>query len=83
MTVSAITALFAFVLLAATAPQARADNWCRLAPDSMRACGFASKQMCLDMTSGRGGMCDPNPFEAKANRAYAYQPAPAKTKGAK
>lgn len=78
----AVTALFAVVCLAATMSSANAESWCRTAPDAMRSCGFASKQQCLDMTSGRGGMCDPDPLGAQPGRAYALQPRPGHSQGA-
>ena len=66
MFVSATTALFAIPFLVTTMSKASAEDWCRFNEHYIRSCGFASKEQCMDMASGRGGMCDPNPFPGKA-----------------
>ena len=60
------TMLFAIAYLAPTMSKASAEDWCRINEHNLLSCGFASKEQCLAMTSGRTGECNPNPFPGKA-----------------
>ncbi len=67
ITAISATALFALALLATT--KASAEDWCRINEHNLYSCGFASKEQCKAMTSGRTGYCDLNPFPGKASAA--------------
>ena len=66
--VPAMTSLFAIAVVATTMPKASAVDFCRIDVTSsgMRGCGFATKEQCDAMGSGRAGYCIPNPFPGKA-----------------
>jgi hypothetical protein len=63
VTTIAASALFALTFFATT--KADAEDWCRINEHNLYSCGFASKEQCQAMTSGRTGMCNPNPFPGK------------------
>lgn len=66
MIVRSMTAMSAIAFLAVTVPKASAEDWCRINEHNLPSCGFASKEQCSAMTSGRTGTCSPNPFPGKA-----------------
>jgi len=46
----------------------------------MQSCGFDTLEQCQNMSSGRGGSCDRDPFLATTSSAYAYQAKPSHSK---
>ncbi len=66
--VPAVTSLIAIAFLATATPKASAEDYCRtdVTSSGMRGCGFATKEQCEAMGSGRAGFCIPNPFPGKA-----------------
>jgi hypothetical protein len=46
----------------------------------MQSCGFDTLEQCQNMSSGRGGSCDRDPFPATTSSAYAYQAKPSHSK---
>ena len=60
-----VPAMFALALLATATSKASAEDWCRINEHDLLSCGFATKEQCQAMTSGRTGYCDHNPFPGK------------------
>jgi hypothetical protein len=50
-----------------SASQARTYPWCAVYDWSTRNCGFVSFQQCRATVSGVGGICQRNPFAARAD----------------
>ena len=70
------SAMLALAFVAMTTP-ASAGEYCRTDVTShMQSCGFDSLEQCQNMSSGRGGSCDRDPFLATTSSAYAYQAKP-------
>ncbi|MBV9558848.1 MAG: DUF3551 domain-containing protein [Bradyrhizobium sp.] len=65
MIVPPVKALLAIAVVATTVSKASAEDWCRINEHNLLSCGFASKEQCNAMTSGRTGYCDHNPFPGK------------------
>jgi hypothetical protein len=65
MIVPTLKTLFAVAAVAMTVSEASAADWCRINEHDLLSCGFATKEQCNAMTSGRTGYCDPNPFPGK------------------
>ena len=58
-----------------------AGEYCRTDVTShMQSCGFDTLEQCQNMSSGRGGSCDRDPFPATTSSAYAYQAKPSHSK---
>ena len=58
-----------------------AGEYCRTDVTShMQSCGFDTLEQCQNMSSGRGGSCDRDPFPATTSSAYAYQTKPSHSK---
>ena len=60
-----VPAMFAVAFLATSTSKASAEDWCRINENQLLSCGFATKEQCQAMTSGRSGSCNPNPFPGK------------------
>ena len=74
------SAMLALALVAMTTP-ASAGEYCRTDVTShMQSCGFDTLEQCQNMSSGRGGSCDRDPFLAITSSAYAYQAKPSHSK---
>jgi hypothetical protein len=70
----AVAAALRVLTLVAIPTSAVAGEYCRTDSSGMRGCAFTTLQQCLDMSSGRGGTCDRDPFYKDPNSALAYQP---------
>ena len=74
------SAMLALAFVAMTTP-ASAGEYCRTDVTShMQSCGFDTLEQCQNMSSGRGGSCDRDPFLATTSSAYAYQAKPSHSK---
>jgi hypothetical protein len=73
---AAPAALFALAFAAMIPSAASAEEYCRTdVTAGTRGCGYASLEQCQAMSSGRGGECYRDPFQADTSNALAYQPA--------
>lgn len=72
--IAVAVALPVLTLIAIPTSALAGADFCRTDSSGTRGCGFASKEQCLAMASGRGGTCDPNPFYKDPNSAFAYEP---------
>jgi hypothetical protein len=80
MTAAPASAMLALAFVAMTTP-ASAGEYCRTDVTShMQSCGFDTLEQCQNMSSGRGGSCDRDPFLATTSSAYAYQAKPPHSK---
>jgi hypothetical protein len=80
MTAAPASAMLALAFVAMTTP-ASAGEYCRTDVTShMQSCGFDTLEQCQNMSSGRGGSCDRDPFLAITSSAYAYQAKPSHSK---
>jgi hypothetical protein len=81
MTAAPASAMLALAFVAMTTP-ASAGEYCRTDVTShMQSCGFDTLEQCQNMSSGRGGSCDRDPFLATTtSSAYAYQAKPSHSK---
>jgi Protein of unknown function (DUF3551) len=80
MTAAPASAILALAFVAMTTP-ASAGEYCRTDVTShMQSCGFDTLEQCQNMSSGRGGSCDRDPFLANTSSAYAYQAKPSHSK---
>ena len=76
MAAAPASAMLALAFVAMTTP-ASAGEYCRTDVTShMQSCGFDTLEQCQNMSSGRGGSCDRDPFLATTSSAYAYQAKP-------
>jgi len=77
MTVAPASAMLALAFVAMTTPAStgRTD-----VTSHMQSCGFDTLEQCQNMSSGRGGSCDRDPFLATTSSAYAYQAKPSHSK---
>ena len=58
-----------------------AGEYCRTDVTShMQSCDLDTLEQCQNMSSGRGGSCDRDPFLATTSSAYAYQAKPSHSK---
>jgi hypothetical protein len=74
------SAMLALAFVAMTT-SASAGDYCRTDVTShMQSCGFDTLEQCQNMSSGRGGSCDRDPFLATTSSAYAYQAKPSHSK---
>jgi Protein of unknown function (DUF3551) len=79
-TAAPASAMLALAFVAMTTP-ASAGEYCRTDVTShMQSCGFDTLEQCQNMSSGRGGSCDRDPFLANTSSAYAYQAKPSHSK---
>ena len=80
MTAAPASAMLALAFVAMTTPPS-AGEYCRTDVTShMQSCGFDTLEQCQNMSSGRGGSCDRDPFLATTSSAYAYQAKPSHSK---
>jgi hypothetical protein len=80
MTAAPASAVLALAFVAMTTP-ASAGEYCRTDVTShIQSCGFDTLEQCQNMSSGRGGSCDRDPFLATTSSAYAYQAKPSHSK---
>ncbi|WP_315767513.1 MULTISPECIES: DUF3551 domain-containing protein [unclassified Bradyrhizobium] len=70
----------AAISVSATAPAARADDYCLMSTSGMRGCGYTSLAQCQARASGASGYCDPNPFGSSANASNAMAQSTARHK---
>ncbi|MGZ5828697.1 MAG: DUF3551 domain-containing protein [Xanthobacteraceae bacterium] len=80
MAAAPASAMLALAFVAMTTP-ASAGAYCRTDVTShMQSCGFDTLEQCQNMSSGRGGSCERDPFLATTGSAYAYQAKPSHSK---
>jgi len=80
MAAAPASAMLALAFVAITTP-ASAGEYCRTDVTShMQSCGFDTLEQCQNMSAGRGGSCDRDPFLATTSNAYAYQAKPSHSK---
>jgi hypothetical protein len=80
MAAAPASAMLALAFVAITTP-ASAGEYCRTDVTShMQSCSFDTLEQCQNMSAGRGGSCDRDPFLATTTNAYAYQAKPSHSK---